>query len=287
MGAKRKAVPRGEPLSSAELKEKVHEIVRDRFAIKASALKTALKKLVTPAMLDQALDVLRDEAREGHVARWQKGKTEWFFAQEPAALLDHRVQELLKGGPQSIEYIAVQTRLPKDYVTEWKKSSVAAGRLFEVAALPGQRAKRLALFPDLRPTLAKSLKATKNTISKLREQGVADESIAEALLAELGLRAAVTSEINAPSTDTALVFSALKALASEGRAGALLPVADLRKRASLSKERFDRAALALRDEGLVVLHYHDHPGALTIEERAQLVLDAHGNHYIGIALDPT
>jgi hypothetical protein len=66
--------------------------------------------------------------------------------------------------------------------------------------------------------------------------------------------------------------------------GALIGVAELRRRAGLSKEAFDREALALAKGGRVSLHPHDFPGGLTPERRAELITDGAGRYYVGLAL---
>jgi hypothetical protein len=51
----------------------------------------------------------------------------------------------------------------------------------------------------------------------------------------------------------------------------------------LDKARFDRAVLRLSEAGKVVIHHHDFPASLPAAERAELVEDSRGTHYIGIA----
>lgn len=78
--------------------------------------------------------------------------------------------------------------------------------------------------------------------------------------------------------------------AKEHPSGALLLVSRVRKRTTLSKERFDMAALRLVQRygepgatDAVILHYHDYPASLSQEERDEMVRDKEGTYYIGIA----
>ena len=81
------------------------------------------------------------------------------------------------------------------------------------------------------------------------------------------------------------VLGTLQHLANENPPGALLSIREARERASIGKETFDQAILALRDANLVTLHHHDHPHALSRVERGQLAHDvARDVYYVGVAL---
>jgi len=69
--------------------------------------------------------------------------------------------------------------------------------------------------------------------------------------------------------------------------GALVSLRDLRRSMEFqnpSKEQFDRAVLALADQGRVFLHEHDYPDSLAPDERRALVIDEKGRYYIGVML---
>lgn len=51
-------------------------------------------------------------------------------------------------------------------------------------------------------------------------------------------------------------------------------------------DEFDRAILALRNQGRVVLHASDYPLGLTERERSDAVKDSAGTHYVGLVLEP-
>ena len=69
--------------------------------------------------------------------------------------------------------------------------------------------------------------------------------------------------------------------------GALVSLRDLRRSMdfqNVDKSTFDQAVLRLADQGKVALHRHDFPVGLSPEDRAELVTDATGDFYVGIAL---
>jgi hypothetical protein len=83
--------------------------------------------------------------------------------------------------------------------------------------------------------------------------------------------------------DEEKVLAALRELASREPPRALLSVRTLRTLTDLDKRRFDQAALRLSRAGKLTLHHHDFPESLSDDERAKLILDEHGLHYVGIA----
>lgn len=72
-------------------------------------------------------------------------------------------------------------------------------------------------------------------------------------------------------------------LKREGK-GALISIRKLRAALTLDKERFDGAVLGLYYRDNLVLHHHDNVGNMSEAERNELILDKHGNYYVGVAL---
>ncbi len=66
--------------------------------------------------------------------------------------------------------------------------------------------------------------------------------------------------------------------------GALVSARDLRRVANLEKAEFDRAVLALAQQGRLMLHHHDHASHLSEADRDELVTDGAGHYYVGMAL---
>lgn len=90
---------------------------------------------------------------------------------------------------------------------------------------------------------------------------------------------------NAP-TEVADFKGALHSVTAANPPGALLLVVDVRAKAGLSKEAFDRIALELSQRGDIVLHHHDHAMTLSAADRATLVHDG-AQYYVGMALRST
>jgi len=86
-----------------------------------------------------------------------------------------------------------------------------------------------------------------------------------------------------PSTLIDLV-TLMKQMDPGAELGTLIGAADLRRRAGLSKEEFDRQSLALARAGHLSLHQHDFPGSLSPERLAELITDGAGRYYVGLAL---
>lgn len=117
--------------------------------------------------------------------------------------------------------------------------------------------------------------------------GLDDETLAAALLEALRLPGSssprpVPALPNGQDRDEVL-RSVRAHVAREGH-GALIPIRRLRGALQLAKDRFDAALLELYGNDSIILHHHDYVGNLTEAERNELVMDRHGNYYIGVAL---
>ena len=69
-----------------------------------------------------------------------------------------------------------------------------------------------------------------------------------------------------------------------GRSQGLMSIGDVRKASGLPKAVFDAVALRLAAERAIVLHEHDFPQSLSAAKRADLVEDAKGRVFVGMAL---
>jgi hypothetical protein len=120
-------------------------------------------------------------------------------------------------------------------------------------------------------------------LGKLAPHGVELSSVYAALGRALGIEGAAPIE-DGRRDDEGRVLSAVRELASREPPGTLLSVRAVRATVPIEKARFDRAALRLSEAGKIVLHHHDFPASLSPAERAELVEDSRGTHYIGVAL---
>lgn len=138
--------------------------------------------------------------------------------------------------------------------------------------------------PDPAPFLHKVAKDLQALAAKLAPHGVVPAAVYAALGRVLGLDgAAALASVVDEADDDAVVLGAVGDLAAREPNGALLAVRGVRARVTLDKARFDAAVLRLSAAGRVVLHHHDFPASLPEGERAGLVVDAYGTHYVGIA----
>lgn len=290
----RKAPATAAPLSHEERLAVAREAVKALPGLRAADLK---KKLPKPLQARHAevLEALKELAASGDLFGYVTTKAERFFAADPIATLDRVVPEILdRSGPLDPKAIlrAVAAAAPghEEPLAAWMKTAPKRRLIFEHAPAPKSRAKRFGSTPDLRRLLSKTLAELHKALAAIEADGVPRERVLETIREDLGLSAAPIAkapESSAPSTsmpsDRDVVRAALDKLVTERPAGTLLHARDLRARTPLDKERFDAAALALSREGVVVLHHHDHPAALSEEERRALITDGRGMFYIGIA----
>jgi hypothetical protein len=271
------AEPGSPPVSDDEL------IARLRTALQGTGLKsTDLMKVLGKEDGARALELARGLAASGNLHRVLKGTAEWFFVADPRATLDRVAPEVLRArGPSTPKELqhALERAAPGHswLLPEWQPNAIARGLLFEVS-LPGPPKKKLLnAEPDLKLSLGKALTELKKVLPALERQGISRDRALEFLRSELRGEAA-----RRPSREVFL--EALRRFAADSPKGTLLPVRELRARAGLGKQDFDTAALDLSNEGLLVLHHHDHAAALSEAEQSGLVRDALGRHYVGIAL---
>jgi hypothetical protein len=86
-----------------------------------------------------------------------------------------------------------------------------------------------------------------------------------------------------PSPDYESAFlTALRKVAGGSRG--LISIGDVRSASGLPKPIFDALALRLMRERRLVLHEHDFPQSLSAAKRAELVEDAKGRVFVGMAL---
>ncbi len=290
--SKPKAVP--EPmLSRAELAAEVRRLVAAGSGLTPGEL---LKQLPKSARTE-APSVARELVDQGSLFRWAKGKQERFFARDPIATLDREIPKILRAGPFDTarlkREVDLQLRGHGALLAEWLKGAPSRGLIFAQSPKGSAKTKTFGCEPDLDLLLNKVVAELKKSLPALDGMNVPRQRVAAFLGATLGVREAAFPNAGATSpaarpengeVDRRPFLDALRLLAAENPAGALLPVRELRARAGLDKTRFDATALALSKEGLVVLHHHDHAMGLPEAERDALVRDARGVHYVGVAL---
>jgi hypothetical protein len=239
----------------------------------------------------QALTVARELAERGELHLYLKGKTPHFFPRDPLLELDELLLAPLADSPLGADELKERAGPYAPALDAWLKRALAQKKLFERSvSQTGKKTKNKAYStePDVRASLAAVLKALGSALQKTAAQGISNEQVARVLLSELGVAVPGASSNGAgrPGASNGkrgAFLGALQRLAQERPREALLPVRELLAWLALEKEEFDALALELMRDGAISLHHHDHPGGLSELERAQLVKDARGTFYIGIA----
>ncbi len=280
----------------------------------ASATSSELHKLIkskvrlTPKQLGALLDGLVEQRKiHGRRRKGKSGLTRTIeftvgapppLAPPPRDVAPKQILSSLQAGPLSPADLkkSVKQALPElalDDFTAILGELVRAGRVYGRSKL-GKSAKptksielyRLGgpLAADFIPPVL--LSWTEANSSALAA-GVKSDAMVYALLEALrsaGFNVPIDGAATKPVDDRADVLRGVHSLeAREGR-GALIPIRKLRAALRLDKARFDAAVLALYGDDAVILHHHDFVGNLTEAERNELVLDRHGNYYVGVAL---
>ncbi|SFI46743.1 hypothetical protein [Planctomicrobium piriforme] len=123
------------------------------------------------------------------------------------------------------------------------------------------------------------------TVALLRSIPISDEQLRRALV-QLVEETGVTfrNDATLPAENAVDLLALMKQIEPGAERGALVGVRDLRRAAQCSKDVFDQTVMELSRQGSVSLHRHDFPASLSEEERNDLVRDATGTYYVGIAL---
>lgn len=295
MAAKRKATKRGEQVVPSDLQEFVREAVSSAPGSTPAQIVKALPASYRglAIAIRAAAEALADA---GELFRHFKTKTTpLFFSADPLAALDAAVP------PRLTERVLDKDELKRlvDDVTPghgvvldaWLKRALQRGTLHEHAPkTKGDKRKWYGRDPDLRKLFAPVFTALSKARDGLDQRAIPRERLAKLLLEELGvsLEGAGATGAHAPGSAAngnarTQFISALAALGAENPRQALLSVRDLRSRVGLGKEQFDALALDLMRDGVISLHHHDHPASLPEGERRQLIQDARGTFYVGIA----
>jgi hypothetical protein len=291
MATKKK--PPSVPLSRDELASRL----RDALLAAGALTQSALLKRLPPADQANGLAGLQELVAEGEVFRLANGKTAKYFGQDPIARIEELGPRLL--GAKPLTKVELQRAVEREapghgaLVSEWHKGALARGIIFEqTTSAKGARAKTYGTQPDLKRLLKKSLAALLSDLRNTSAANISLDAVIAFLAAELGGSEARRSRANRDGahgesdshSPRRPFLAALERLSAAHPNGALISLRELRASAGLDKHTFDETALTLSSERAVVLHHHDHAGALPEAERQLLVKDARGTHYVGIAL---
>ncbi len=288
MAARRTATPVIVP--DGELESAVLGVVEAESSVTGVELRKKLDKRWKGSG-ERAVAVADGLADRGRLFRLSSAKKVHYFHQDPVARLPELVIAALQGGALSLSELsrAVERKgkgLGSLINQGWVKQALRRGDLFQVPAAPGSKSRVLSLEPDAATFLSPVLVALRKVLLKRDAARIPRGRLLAEFAAALGLATTDTrpeSSFGDGAEDEERLLRTLDDLGSLPGAMALLSVREVRARAGLDKSRFDRAVLSLSHAGAVVLHHHDFPSSLSEQERAELVVDERGTHYVGIA----
>jgi len=287
MAAKRRGTePRH--VTSEELETAVRALVERASGLAGSEFKRELGKDFK-GHDQRALEVASELASRGQLYRWSSARKVRYFRHDPVAAVAEMALAVLAEGPltegELKKRVEARNRGLGDLVKEWLKGALARGDVFVHVPLPRSKTKRFGRRPDVAVVLNKVLVELRKALGTAAGRRLERDLVAQALARELGVTLSSAQRAEpAERTDREVLLDALARLAEERAPQSLLLVRELRARTSFDKERFDSVVLDLEREGLITLHHHDFPAALSPAERAELVSDGRGTHYVGIAL---
>jgi hypothetical protein len=284
MGAKRKLVPT-RVFSDQELETVARELVEHAPGLAGGDFKKELgadykkeeKRILQAANL---LAARRELYRHGSARKVR------FFLRDPFDDLARSVAKALADGPlreSDLKYRVETThRGFGDLLKPWMKGALARNELFPHRPARGSTVKRFGTSPDMGLLLKKVVAELKKVQATPAGRLLSQQQLFEGLATELGLP---RPQANAPlSAGRAQFLAKLGELSDGAKPGSLLSIRELRSALPFDKQEFDRLALDLARDGLVTLHQHDFPDSLSDTERAELIADARGTHFVGIAL---
>jgi hypothetical protein len=194
---------------------------------------------------------------------------------------------------------------PKERLEGMLRELMQAGQVRELPRVAGSRASQLSTRPPQpRDYLGPVQYAYEEICAKLEPAGVSRVDIlaairnwveetsaapAESPAGQEPRRAEATpqeQQAGTPPDDLGrVVLERMTQIEPAAPTGAVVSLRDLRKALEFilqDKPSFDRAILALAEEGRVELHRQQQPDSLSESEKAELVVDREGNHYVSI-----
>lgn len=285
-------VLRAEPLAATELKRR----------IKA---KLGLKENEYKAVLDGLLSQLKIHGRPKLGKNGRPTKTPSTYAlgapplppPPPLELAPDAVLRSLRDGPLLAAELQKRVKqvlpgLASKDLSAALADLVAAGKVYgrrkrDKKGKLGKVESYLLGGPPAADFIAPVLTSWRKVHAEAKAEGVKGDALITALLEALsaaGFSVPSSGIAASPVDDRADVLRGVQVLEAREGQGALIPMRKLREALRLNKARFDAAVLGLYAEDAVILHHHDYVGSLTEAERNELVLDRHGNYYVGVAL---
>jgi hypothetical protein len=257
--------------------------------VSAAKVKTALS--LPMEVIDPAL---RELVAEGRLHIWQPGKTAQYCLFDPQSAAQETVLKALADGP-----------LTEKELVYWVKKKLAgynaknleqhlppllhSGQVIEHPKYGKAKARYGLKAPEPDLYLEKAKSEIQTVHKLLAPSGVSLEAVFRALGEHLGLEIKLSAsgrqepEDRTPTAEAErLILEGIVRLQPLGQRRALVPIRELRRLLTLTKNDFDRAVFSLAAKDRVALHHHDFPGSLSPAEREEMVRDDRGTYYVGI-----
>jgi hypothetical protein len=236
----------------------------------------------------QMLELLNTLVRAGRIHRWP-GAAARFSTVEPLGFARDQVLGALSRRP--LTDAELKKRLPASVRSLAKAALatlVAERRVFRHPKL-GLKVRVALTPPDPFDYLPPELEVLYKRMAKLGFDAAQSNDALRRHFAPTGVQAP-PAEAHVPADAGAEILAAMSRLNSQTSRGALVNLSELRAATAArfaDRSAFDRAVLALAEQGRVQLQTHPWPGRLSLDERSALVPDGRGGFFdaIGIRLE--
>lgn len=239
--------------------------------------------------LTALLDAQVDAGRVYRFAATGPGKLPRYWTRKPEELAQQTMLRVLAQRPHTRAEVLYRAKaslagFSKEEQQQLLTALVRAGQVYELPFVVGGRAKLYSALPaDARDYLEDAITKISKKLAVPRNEVLR----AVRALAEAEEPAATATPTTLPSDPNEAVLARMVQVKLAAAQGGLVPLNELwhsLKDEGWDKASFDRTVLSLAESYRVALQRHNFPASLKEEERAELVTDELGNHYIGIAL---
>lgn len=220
-----------------------------------------------------------------------------YWDRDEAHLATEKLHELIRDHPLSEKELikrlgkALGTKASEAWRTRQVKSLRQTPGVYLYPPSPKKPSLRLGLQPvDPADYFTKeSLKAVEAVCQKLESVGVTRSAVVEALGKLVNTDRTATNREPLPNRDAELrqlIMKGMLEIDRDADEGALVSFRELRRQLPSeyqTRDTFDRVILELAVQGGYVLHRHNFPGMLSEDELRDMVQDAQGNIFMGIA----
>ena len=253
--------------------------------------------------LPELAEILEEQIRRGEIFRWVPyRRVQRFWVHSPAPYAHERMLAALSYRPLSRSEIRAALKKTMFGCSDHKADDLARKTMarlrseqmiFEHPPVGRLRAARYATRPpDPAPYLKKTLEAYEKARRQLKNSGLSEEQLFNALRNTL----LPPTEITAPEGETAAspdaaepsadlserILKRMVEIKPSAADEALVWIPELRAAMNVPKRVFDDAILEMARRDTLILHRHAHSGRMDRAEREEMVTDGRGNYYVGV-----